>query len=305
MPEHQHVHDHTHDHAPATFGRAFAIGVALNAALVALQFAYGLVSNSMALIADAGHNLTDVLGLLMAWGATAVSKWPPTGRYTYGLRSSSILAALGNAIVLLVAVGAIAWEAGQRFVNPQPVLERTVMAVAAIAIVVNGGTALLFSAGRKGDVNIRGAFMHMLTDAAISFGVLVSGLAILLTGWLWLDPLVSLAISVIIVWGTWGLLRDAMNLALNAVPAGINVNNVRAYLEGLPGVESIHDLHIWAMSTTETALTCHLVMPAGQDGDAFLFEVAKRLQERFAIHHATLQIERGDEQCALKPEHVV
>jgi len=305
MPEHQHVHDHTHDHAPATFGRAFAIGVALNAALVALQFAYGLVSNSMALIADAGHNLTDVLGLLMAWGATAVSKWPPTGRYTYGLRSSSILAALGNAIVLLVAVGAIAWEAGQRFVNPQPVLERTVMAVAAVAIVVNGGTALLFSAGRKGDVNIRGAFMHMLTDAAISFGVLVSGLAILLTGWLWLDPLVSLAISVIIVWGTWGLLRDAMNLALNAVPAGINVNNVRAYLEGLPGVESIHDLHIWAMSTTETALTCHLVMPAGQDGDAFLFEVAKRLQERFAIHHATLQIERGDEQCALKPEHVV
>jgi len=305
MPEHQHVHDHTHDHAPATFGRAFAIGVALNAALVALQFAYGLVSNSMALIADAGHNLTDVLGLLMAWGATAVSKWPPTGRYTYGLRSSSILAALGNAIVLLVAVGAIAWEAGQRFVNPQPVLERTVMAVAAIAIVVNGGTALLFSAGRKGDVNIRGAFMHMLADAAISFGVLVSGLAILLTGWLWLDPLVSLAISVIIVWGTWGLLRDAMNLALNAVPAGINVNNVRAYLEGLPGVESIHDLHIWAMSTTETALTCHLVMPGGQDGDAFLFEVAKRLQERFAIHHATLQIERGDEQCALKPEHVV
>jgi len=305
MPEHHHVHGHTHDHAPATFGRAFAIGVALNAALVALQFAYGLVSNSMALIADAGHNLTDVFGLLMAWGATAVSKWPPTARYTYGLRSSSILAALGNAIVLLVAVGAIAWEAGQRLVNPQPVLEITVMAVASIAIVVNGGTALLFSAGRKGDVNIRGVFMHMLADAAISFGVLVSGLAILLTGWLWLDPLVSLAISVIIVWGTWGLLRDAVNLALNAVPAGINVNNVRAYLEGLPGVESIHDLHIWAMSTTETALTCHLVVPGGQDGDAFLFEVAKRLQDRFAIHHATLQIERGDEQCALKPEHVV
>ena len=264
MDEHTHDHGHGHVHAPTNFGRAFAIGVILNVALVVLQFAYGIIANSMALIADAGHNLTDVLGLLMAWGANAMSRWPPTARYTYGFRSSSILAALANAIVLLIAVGAIAWEAVQRFVNPQPVSEIIVMVVAAVGIVINGGTALLFAAGRKGDLNIRGAFMHMAADAGISLGVLLSGLVILLTGWLWLDPLVSLVISVIIVWGTWGLLRDALNMALNAVPAGIDAAKVRSYLEGLSGVDSIHDLHIWAMSTRETALTCHLVMSAGQ-----------------------------------------
>jgi cobalt-zinc-cadmium efflux system protein len=305
MHDHAHTHEHGHAHAPANFGRAFTIGVALNVGLVGLQFAYGIIGNSMALIADAGHNLTDVLGLLMAWGANAMSRWPPTSRYTYGFRSSSILAALGNAIVLLIAVGAIAWEAGQRILAPQHVSATIVMVVAAVGIVVNGGTALLFMAGRNSDLNIRGAFLHMAADAGISLGVLLSGLIVLLTGWLWLDPLVSLLISLIIVWGTWGLLRDALNLALNAVPAGIDAGKVRAYLESLAGVGGIHDLHIWAMSTTQTALTCHLVMPGGPPADAFVGEVTRQLQDRFGIEHATLQIERGDTPCALEPDHVV
>jgi cobalt-zinc-cadmium efflux system protein len=305
MHDHEHAHQHGHVHATANFGRVFAIAVFLNIALVFLQFAYGILGNSMALIADAGHNLTDVLGLLMAWGANATSRIPPTLRYTYGFRSSSILAALGNAIVLLIAVGAIAWEAGQRLANPQPVSETIVIMVAAVGLVINGGTALLFMAGRKRDLNIRGAFVHMAADAGISLGVILSGVMILCTGWLWLDPLTSLVISLIIVWGTWGMLRDALNLALNAVPVGINAVEVRDYLQGLSGVESIHDLHIWAMSTTQTALTCHLVMPAGHPPDTFVVEVTQQLHDRFAIEHATLQIERGDAICALKPDHVV
>jgi cobalt-zinc-cadmium efflux system protein len=295
---------HRHQHAPAAFGRAFALGVALNAALVALQFACGLLGNSMALIADAGHNLTDVVGLLMAWGATTVSKWPATSRYTYGFRSSSILAAIANSIVLLVAVGAIAWEAAQRLADPEPVSEILVVVAAAVGVAINGATAASFRAGRA-DVNVRAAFVHMAADAAISFGVLLSGLAIAATGWLRLDALVSLAICSFIVWGTWGLLRDAMNLALNAVPAGIDPEAVRTYLEQLPGVESIHDLHIWAMSTTETALTCHLVLPGEPPRDAFVFAIARHLRDRFGIHHATLQIERGEERCALLSEHGV
>jgi cobalt-zinc-cadmium efflux system protein len=305
MHGHEHTHQGEHVHAPANFGRVFAVAVILNSALVILQFAFGIIGNSMALVADAGHNLTDVLGLLMAWGANATSRMPPTSRYTYGFRSSSILAALGNAIVLLIAVGAIAWEAGQRFFSPQPISEAIVIVVAAAGIVINGGTALLFMAGRKGDLNIRGAFAHMAADAGISLGVLLSACMILFTGWLWFDPLTGLVISVIIVWGTWGILRDALNLALNAVPTGIDVAEVRQYLERLAGVESIHDLHIWAMSTTQTALTCHLVMPAGHPADAFVVEVANQLHDRFAIEHVTLQIERGDVICALKPDHVV
>jgi cobalt-zinc-cadmium efflux system protein len=277
----------------------------LNIALVVLQFVFGIIGNSMALVADAGHNLTDVLSLLMAWGANAMSRMPPTSRYTYGFRSSSILAALGNAIVLLIAVGAIAWEAGQRLVSPQPVSQSIVIVVAAVGIVINGATALLFVAGRKSDLNIRGAFTHMAADAGISLGVLLSGVMILLTAWFWLDPVASLVICVIIVWGTWGLLRDALNLALNAVPVGVDAVGVRQYLESLAGVESIHDLHIWAISTTQTALTCHLVKPGETTADAFVVEVAKQLHDRFGIGHATLQIERGDAVCALEPDHVV
>ena len=295
-----------HGHAPKDFGRAFAIGTALNVGFVLVEASYGFWVNSMALLADAGHNLSDVFGLLAAWGAATLAKKAPTARYTYGLRSSSILAALANAVLLLVAVGAIAWEAIQRFGHPEPVAGGTVMAVAAIGIVVNGITASMFMSGSKEDINIRGAYLHMASDAAVSLGVVLAGLAIVLTGWLWLDPLVSLAISSVIVWGTWSLLRDSVNLALHAVPSRIDPAKVRGYLEGLPGVARIHDLHIWPMSTTETALTCHLVMPAGTPGDAFLADAAHGLQDRFKIAHATLQVERGDVGvCALEPDHVV
>ena len=285
---------------------AFAIGIGLNIALVILQAAYGILGNSMALLADAGHNLSDVFGLLLAWGASAAARRPPTSRYTYGLRSSSILAALANAIILLIAVGAIALEAIQRLHTPEPVAAGTVMIVAATGVIVNGGTALLFMRGRERDLNIRGAFMHMAADAAISLGVLVSGFAILKTGWMRVDPLVSLVISAIIVAGTWGLLRQSFDLALHAVPPGIDPAEVRRHLERLDGVERIHDLHIWAMSTTETALTCHLVMPAGHPGDAFIAAAAASLHTEFGIEHTTLQIECGDAAaCALAPDHVV
>jgi cobalt-zinc-cadmium efflux system protein len=311
---HDHDHDHGnhahghggHSHAPADFGRAFAIGTALNAGFVVVEAGYGIAANSMALLADAGHNLSDVFGLLAAWGAATLAKKAPTARYTYGLRSSSILAALANAIMLMIAVGAIAWEAVQRFGHPEPVAASTVMAVAAIGIVINGITAWMFMSGSKDDINIRGAYLHMVADAAVSLGVVAAGFAILLTGWLWLDPLVSLVIAGVIVRGTWSLLRDSANLALHAVPPGIDPASVRHYLEGLPGVARIHDLHIWPMSTTDTALTCHIVMPDGHPGDAFLAKAAHGLQDNFKIAHATLQIEHGDSgACALEPDHVV
>jgi cobalt-zinc-cadmium efflux system protein len=312
-PEHTHDdHDHSnepskaHDHAPKDFGRAFAIGTALNVGFIAVEVVYGILANSMALLADAGHNLSDVFGLLAAWGAAALAKKAPTARYTYGLRSSSILAALANAIMLLIAVGAIAWEAVQRLFHPEPVVGTTVMIVAAIGIAINGFTAWLFMAGRDDDINIRGAYLHMASDAAVSLGVVVAGGVILLTGWLWLDPLVSLGISGIIVWGTWSLLRESVDLALHAVPLGIDPAEVRAYLESLPGVAKIHDLHVWPMSTTETALTCHFVMPGDPPGDAFLSDTAHTLKDRFKIAHATFQVERGDGMdCALAPDHVV
>ena len=303
---HDHSHSHSHSHRRDGFGYAFAIGIGLNAALVALQVAAGISGHSMALLAEAGHNFGDVIGLVLAWAASVASGRPPSSRYTYGMRSSSILAALANAIILLIAVGAIALEALQRLRSPEPVAATTVMIVAAIGILINGGTALLFMSGRKGDLNIQGAFLHMAADAGISLGVLLSGLLILETGWLWLDPLVSLAISAIIVWGTWGLLRDSVNLALNAVPAGIDPAEVRQHLERLQGVSRIHDLHIWAISTTETALTCHLVIPAGHPGDAFIAGMARTLNANFGIQHTTVQIECGDaEACALSPDHVV
>ena len=304
---HHHGHQHAsgHNHAPGDFGWAFAVGTALNLLFVVIEAASGFLANSMALLADAGHNLSDVFALLLAWTANSLARRAPTPRYTYGLGSSSILAALANAVILLVAVGAIAVEAVQRFGRPEPVAGFTVMVVAGVGIVINGATAWMFARGRKSDLNVRGAYLHMVADAAVSLGVVLAGLAILLTGWTWLDPLVSLAIAGVIVWGTWGLLRDSVNMALHAVPAGIDPRAVRLHLEQVPGVASIHDLHIWPMSTTETALTCHLVMPQGSPGDAFLAAVARSLHDRFGISHATLQVEKGESACALEPDHVV
>jgi cobalt-zinc-cadmium efflux system protein len=295
-----------HVHAPANFGTAFAIGIGLNTAFVVAEAIFGYVSNSMALIADAGHNFSDVLGLVLAWIAVILSKRPPSQRYTYGLRGSSILAALFNAVFLLLAVGAIAWEAVLRLFNPEPVAELTVIAVATAGIVINGITAWLFASGRKDDLNIRGAYLHMAADAAVSAGVVVAGFAIMATGWLWLDPVTSLVIVAVIIWGTWGLLRESMAMSLSAVPAVIDPTAVRNYLGQRPGVIQVHDLHIWPMSTTEIALTCHLVMPSGQPGDAFLFEISRQLRDNFGIHHTTIQVEIDpSSECALAPEHIV
>jgi cobalt-zinc-cadmium efflux system protein len=312
-------HDHSHDdhaghahgqgghvHAPASFGTAFAIGIGLNTAFVIVEGAFGYFSNSVALVADAGHNLSDVLGLVVAWVAAILSKRAPSARFTYGLRGSSILAALFNAVFLLVAVGAIAWEAVQRLFHPEPVAGLTVIAVAAAGILVNGITAWLFASGRKGDLNIRGAYLHMAADAAVSAGVVIAGLIILFTGWTWLDPLTSLIVSAVIVWGTWSLLRDSMAMSLNAVPQGIDPGAVRLYLENCDGVVEVHDLHIWPMSTTEVALTCHMVIPAGRPGDAFLMQIAHHLEQTFGIQHATLQVETEPHlPCALAPDHLV
>lgn len=315
---HDHAHDHAdhrpeghshgpggHTHAPANFGPAFAVGIALNTAFVIVEAVYGYASNSTALIADAGHNLSDVLGLVVAWIAVALSKRPPSTRYTYGLRGSSILAALFNAVFLLIAVGAIGWEAIMRLLNPQPVAETTVMIVATIGIAINGFTAWLFASGRKGDLNIKGAYLHMVADAAVSAGVVVAALVIMFTGWLWLDPLVSLVIVAVIVWGTWGLLRDSTAMSLDAVPSNIDPVAVRRYLEQRPGVTEICDLHIWPMSTTEAALTCHLVIPSGHPGDAFLIEAAQQLNEQYNIQHATIQIATSPAACALASDHVI
>ena len=280
-----------HVHAPTDFGRAFAIGIVLNSAFVVIEAVYGYASGSMALVADAGHNLSDVLGLVAAWTAAILSKRAPTPRFTYGLKGSSILAALFNAVFLLIAVGAIAWEAVLRLLYPEPVAGMTVMVVAGIGIAVNGFTAWLFVSGSKGDLNIRGAYLHMVADAAVSAGVVLAGLVILYTGWSWLDPLTSLAISGLIVWGTWGLLRDSTAMSLSAVPRGIDPAAVRGYLEQCTGVQGVHDLHIWPMSTTDIALTCHLVIPAGHPGDAYLMDIAQRLNREFGIEHATVQIE--------------
>jgi cobalt-zinc-cadmium efflux system protein len=304
--DHEHGHAHGHAHAPASFGKAFAIGVGLNSGFVVLEVIYGLLGNSVALLSDAGHNLGDVLGLLVAWTASVLARRAPTARYTYGMRGSSILAALFNAVFLLVTVGALSWEAIQRLGQPEAVAGKTVMIVAAIGILVNGVTAWLFASGRKGDINLRGAFTHMASDALVSAGVVIAGLVILLTGWLWLDPLVSLAINAVIVWGTWSLLRDSLGMSLAAVPRNLDPEDVRAFLEKQPGVAAIHDLHIWPMSTTETALTCHLVMPAGHPGDAFIHRLAAELEAGFKIDHPTVQIEVDPHSaCALAPESVV
>jgi cobalt-zinc-cadmium efflux system protein len=295
-----HSHNHGHSHGQANHGRAFAIGVVLNSAFMLIEAAFGLWSGSMALLADAGHNLSDVLGLLIAWGAAAMAARPPNARYTYGYKASSMLAALANAGLLLVATGAILLETIDRLFDPQPVPGLTMIVVAGVGIVINTATALLFARGRKSDINVRGAFLHMAADALVSLGVVIAGGLILLTGSWWIDPVTSLVIVIVIGAGTWGLLRDSVKMALLAVPDSIPEGEVRAYLAGLPGVTAIHDLHIWPMSSTETALTAHLVMPGGHRGDAFLHEVAHELEHRFHIGHATVQVETGAhaEHCA-------
>jgi len=300
---HSHSDNHHHHSDPNNHGRAFAFAIALNTIFVIVEFTYGFIANSTALMADAGHNLSDVLGLLLAWGAAILSRKAPSERYTYGLRSTSILAALANAMFLLVACGAIAWEAIHRFSQPPMVAGLTVTLVAGIGIVINGLSAWLFVKGGKGDLNIRGAYLHMAADTAVSLGVALAGIAMIFTGWYWLDPVISLVIVAVIVIDTWGLLRESVQLALIAVPAHIDVTEVETYLRQCPGVTDIHDLHIWGMSTTESALTVHLVMPTGYPGDAFMDAIVQTLKERFSVHHCTLQVEQGttDHACALHP----
>ncbi|MDE1467069.1 cation diffusion facilitator family transporter [Aurantiacibacter sp. D1-12] len=308
---HHHGHDHDHDHhhghshglghghshAPKDFGRAFAIGIVLNTAFVIVEATYGFLSGSMALVADAGHNLSDVLGLLIAWGASVAAKRPPSTRFTYGLKSSTILAAFANGILLLIAIGAILFETVHRLIDPVEPQGWTMIWVAGIGIVINTATALMFMRGRKHDLNIRGAFLHMAADALVSVGVVIAGVAILLTGYVVIDPLVSLLIVAVIAWGTWGLLKDSIRMGLLGVPDTVDSDSVRDHLEGLEGVAAVHDLHIWPMSTTETALTAHLVMPGGHPGDGFLRNLAEKLRHDHGIVHVTVQVEQ-DRECA-------
>jgi cobalt-zinc-cadmium efflux system protein len=299
-------HDYSHSHAPENFGRTFAIATALNIALVIAQIIYGLLANSLALLADAGHNFGDVLGLIMAWVAFAVADWRPSQRFTFRLRSASILSAFANGLLLVAAVGVIAWEAVRRLSEPVTVATTEVIVVAGIAVLINGASACLLNRGSKADLNMRGAFLHMLADAGISVAVIIIAFGIAFTGWQWLDPAASLLISAVILVATWRLLRDSLQLALGAAPRDVDPAAVRRYLEDQPEVSEVHDLHIWAMSTTETALTCHLVTPAGHPGDAFLHRVADELRCRFAIGHPTLQIELSDGgQCALQSDNVL
>ncbi len=306
---HAHGHHHAHDHhaRSARLGRAFAVGIALNIAFVAIEVICGMMANSLALVADAAHNFSDVVGLVLAWGASALALRPPSARFTYGLRGSTILAALANAMLLLVVTGGIAWEAVLRMQSPHVLNESLMIWVAAAGILVNGGTAWLFMADRKHDLNVRGAYLHMAADAGVSLGVAVAGAGIMLTGWLWLDPAVTLAIVAIIFAGTWGLLRDSIKLALHAAPDSVDPAAVRKFLCGLDGVTEVHDLHIWAMSTTETALTVHLVIPAGHPGDDFIARIVHDIEHAYHIGHVTIQVETGTSAspCALAPDNVV
>ncbi|WP_426208873.1 cation diffusion facilitator family transporter [Massilia sp. TWP1-3-3] len=300
--KHDHGHGHHHHHVdPNGNGRAFALAIGLNTLFVAIEFGYGFIANSTALMADAGHNLSDVLGLMLAWGAAMLAKTATNHRYTYGLRSTSILAALLNALLLMLACGAIGWEAVHRITSPAPVVGGTVAVVALIGVAVNGFSAWLFMAGSKDDINIRGAYQHMAADAAISLGVVISGLTIMATGWTWLDPAASIVIVLLILVSTWSLLKESLRMVLAAVPDNVDAAKVTAFLQARPGVTSIHDLHIWAMSTTQTALTAHLVMPAGYPGDAAVDAITDQLKADYAIHHCTLQVEMGTTEhgCAL------
>jgi cobalt-zinc-cadmium efflux system protein len=295
-----HAHEeHGHEHAPKDFGRAFLIGISLNLGFILLEIIFGLWSDSLALLADAGHNFADVLGLVMAWVASELAKKLPSPRRTYGWKRATVLAALFNALLLLVGVGAIVWEAIQRFTDPPRVEGGTVIWVAALGIIVNGATAVLFMSGRKQDLNVRGAFLHMAADAAVSAGVMLSGWVILLTNWGWLDPLVSLLVAAVILLGTWQLLTDSLNLSLDAVPDNVDPGAVRTYLAGLPEVTEIHHLHIWALSTTEVALTAHLVKRTPALDDALLARIRTELSDQYGIGHATIQFECAhcEEKC--------
>ncbi|MDO9338257.1 MAG: cation diffusion facilitator family transporter [Caulobacter sp.] len=293
-----------HSHAPKDFGRAFAIGAGLNIAFVIAEAGAGLFTGSLALLADAGHNLSDVLGLLMAWGAVVIARRAPAGRRTYGLGKSTILASLANAGLLLLAVGGITWEAVRRFGSPQDIPPGPVIIVAAIGVVINTATALMFMRGQE-DLNVKGAFLHMAADATVSLGVVIAAIILWMQpGWQWIDPMISLVIAAVIVAGTWGLLRDSLDLALDAAPRGIDPDKVKAWLAGRPGVTEVHDLHIWAMSTSETALTAHLTRPDNQDSDGFLDALCHDLVHDFGIAHATLQLETGHRgPCRLANAH--
>lgn len=301
---HHHGHDHGgeaahHHHAPVDFGRAFAIGIALNTGFVIVEAVAGFLSGSMALVADAGHNLSDVLALALAWVAAIAARRPPSGRFTYGYKSSTILAALANALLLAIAIGAILFETFHRLMEPQAPQGMTMIVVAGIGIAINSFTAMLFMRGQE-DLNIRGAYLHMAADALVSLGVVLAGVAILLTGWVWVDAAASLVIIAVIAWGTWGLARDSVAMSLLAAPARIDLAEVRRHLAGLEGVTAVHDLHVWPMSTTETALTAHLVMPHRPASDRFLHDVAASLRQRFGVDHATLQIESGENPCGAR-----
>ncbi|MCC7477684.1 cation transporter [bacterium] len=304
---HGHSHGHGHSHAPASFGRAFAIGISLNLAFVLVEAGFGFFTRSLTLLADAGHNLSDVLGLALAWTASVLSRRGPSTRYTYGLKGSSIIASLANAVLLLVAVGAIAWEALQRLWQPEPVASGLMMLVAGVGIVINTATALLFARGSQSDINIRGAYLHMAADAAVSAGVVIAGLLIMLTGQSWIDPLACLVVVAIIVYNTWGLLRESLDLSLSAVPAGLDPLAVRKALAALPGVQEVHDLHIWGMSTTESALTVHLVTAEPVQDNSLLVRAQTLLRQHFGIEHVTVQLEHcdGSHNCSQAPDDVI
>jgi cobalt-zinc-cadmium efflux system protein len=303
-------HDHAHDHyahgASAT-GRAFAIGIALNLAFVLVELVYGVLAHSVALLADAGHNFGDVLGLALSWGATALASVRPSARRTFGFRRTTIIASVANALILLFVTGGLAWESARRLVSPEPAQGKTMIVVAMVGAVINSASALLFMAGSKRDLNLRSAFVHLASDALLALGVAIAGGVILLTGWLWLDPAASIMLAATILWGTWSLMRKSLNLMLDAVPESIDPVEVKAFLRALPGVVEVHDLHIWAMSTTETALTAHLVMPSNGCRPTFLASACEQLHDRFDIDHSTLQIDpqEAPAPCALASEGVV
>ena len=289
---HSHSHSHAHSHAPASFGRAFAIGIALNLGFLAVETVFGFIANSMALLADAGHNLSDVLGLVVAWAGAIMARKASSPRFTYGLKKAPILAALANSLFLVIAVGAIGAEAVRRLIHPSPTHGATVVVVAAIGILINGGTALLFARGREHDINIRGAYLHMAADAAVSVAVVFAGLVILWTGQQWVDPVMSLAVAAVILWSSMGLLKESVWMSLAGVPAGIDVDRVEIALSELEGVDAVHDLHVWPLSTTETALTAHIVTARADYPDALLAAARKVMHDRFHIEHCTIQVER-------------